>query len=206
MTIVHVVDDDESMRTSLLRLLRASGLEAKGYSSAGDFLVHKPADEPGCLLLDVMMPGPSGIDLQKALKEQAIHLPIVFMTGHADVASCASALKGGAIDYLEKPVVPEALLDAVQRALKRDEVARSQKAERERLIAALGSLSGRERQIFACVAAGKLNKQIADELHVSERTIKAQRAALMEKLGTDSAAGLGRLAERFELALRAEEP
>jgi FixJ family two-component response regulator len=203
MATVHVVDDDESMRTALLRLLRASGLEAKAYASAGDFLLHRPANEPGCLLLDVLMPGPSGIDLQLSLKEQSLDLPVVFMTGHADIASCVNALKLGAVDYLEKPVDPDRLLEAVRRALQRDEAARAATAEREKLEAAFASLTPRERQVFAAVAAGKLNKQIAGELHVGERTIKAQRAALMSKLGTDSTAVLGRLAERLDALAKA---
>jgi FixJ family two-component response regulator len=198
--IIHIVDDDESTRTAITRLLRASGFEAIGYSSAGEFLINRPGDGLGCLLLDIHMPGPSGLDLQAALREQGITLPVVFMTGHADVASCVAAMRGGAMDYLEKPVASDALLDVVRRALQRDEEGRIVRREQEDLRASFKSLSPRERQVFDMVASGKLNKQIADALDIAERTVKAQRASLMSKLGTDSAAGLGRLAERLRTA------
>jgi FixJ family two-component response regulator len=198
--IVHVVDDDDSMRTALVRLLRISGFEAMGYASAGEFLLHPPDDRHGCLLLDVQMPGPSGLELQAALKESAIHLPIVFMTGHGDVASGIAAMKGGALDYLEKPIEPNTLLQVIDRALARDNENRAARRARRELRASFNMLSPRERQVFELVVAGKLNKQIADALDVAERTVKAQRATLMMKLGTDSAAGLGRLAERLRAA------
>jgi FixJ family two-component response regulator len=198
--IVHVVDDDDSMRTALVRLLRISGFEAMGYASAGEFLLHPPDDRHGCLLLDVQMPGPSGLELQAALKESAIHLPIVFMTGHGDVASGIAAMKGGAVDYLEKPIEPNTLLQVIDRALARDNENRAARRARRELQASFKMLSPRERQVFELVVAGKLNKQIADALDVAERTVKAQRATLMMKLGTDSAAGLGRLAERLRAA------
>ena len=198
--IVHVVDDDDSMRAALVRLLRISGFEAMGYASAGEFLLHPPADRHGCLLLDVQMPGPSGLELQAALKESAIHLPIVFMTGHGDVASGIAAMKSGALDYLEKPIEPNTLLQVIDRALARDNENRAARRARRELRASFKMLSPRERQVFELVVAGKLNKQIADALDVAERTVKAQRATLMMKLGTDSAAGLGRLAERLRAA------
>jgi FixJ family two-component response regulator len=198
--IVHVVDDDDSMRAALVRLLRISGFEAMGYASAGEFLLHPPADRHGCLLLDVQMPGPSGLELQAALKESAVHLPIVFMTGHGDVASGIAAMKGGAVDYLEKPIEPNTLLQVIDRALARDNENRAARRARRELQASFKMLSPRERQVFELVVAGKLNKQIADALDVAERTVKAQRATLMMKLGTDSAAGLGRLAERLRAA------
>ena len=198
--IVHVVDDDDSMRTALVRLLRISGFEAMGYASAGEFLLHPPDDRHGCLLLDVQMPGPSGLELQAALKESAIHLPIVFMTGHGDVASGIAAMKGGALDYLEKPIEPNTLLQVIDRALARDNENRAARRARRELRASFKMLSPRERQVFELVVAGNLNKQIADALDVAERTVKAQRATLMMKLGTDSAAGLGRLAERLRAA------
>jgi FixJ family two-component response regulator len=197
---IHIVDDDEPTRTALIRLLSASGFEAVGYSSAGEFLINRPADGPGCLLLDIQMPGPSGLDLQVALREQGMALPVVFMTGHADVASCVAAMRGGAIDFLEKPIAPDALLDVVRRALLRDEEARVVRREQEALRASFKSLSPRERQVFDLIVLGQLNKQIANALDVAERTVKAQRASLMSKLGTDSAAGLGRLAERLRTA------
>ena len=196
---IHVVDDDDSLRTSLLRLLRGHGFEAVGYASTGEFLLHRPADRHGCILLDVRMPGPSGVDLQTVLNRQEIFMPVVFMTGHADVVSCLTAMKGGAIDYLEKPIEPETLLGAIRRALAQDEQNRATRREHDELKASFASLSQRERQIFDHVVSGKLNKQIAGDLGVAERTVKAQRASLMVKLRVDSVAGLGRLAERLRV-------
>jgi RNA polymerase sigma factor (sigma-70 family) len=197
---IHVVDDDDSMRASLLRLLRAQGFAAEGYPSAGDFLLLPSIDHHGCMLVDLRMPGPSGLDLQAALQKKGIHLPIVFMTGHGDVASCAKALRGGAVDFLEKPIDPAVLIEVVERALSRDREARSLRDEHRRLQAAFQSLSGRERQIFELVVSGKLNKQIAQALNVAERTVKAQRSSLMAKLDIHSAAGLGQFAERLRSA------
>jgi len=195
--LIHVVDDDESLRTALQRLLEVAGFEARGYASAGEFLLHPPPDRPSCLLLDVRMPGPSGLDLQGALGENGVALPIVFLTGHADVPSTVQALKGGAVDFLEKPIQRYALLAAIERALDRDAAQRAASAEAARLRALFATLSTREREVFDRIVAGKLNKQIADELGSSERTIKTQRAQLMVKLGVDSAAELGALAEKL---------
>jgi FixJ family two-component response regulator len=196
--VVHVIDDDESLRTALLRLLNGSGFEATGYGSTGDFLLRHPPDRHGCVLLDIRLPGgPSGLELSAVLKEQGIDLPVVFMTGHADVASSVAAMKGGAVDYLEKPIAPQALLDAIGRALLRDAAARRERRDRTALLEAFAVLSLRERQVFDLIVEGKLNKQIAAELGVAERTVKAQRASVMAKLGVGSVAELGRLAERL---------
>ena len=195
--LIHVVDDDESLRKALLRLLAAAGFEARGYSSTGDFLLNPPPDRPGCLLLDIHMPGPSGLDLQEALRSRGITLPIVFLTGHADVASSVRAMKAGAVDFLMKPVKRDTLLDALERALERDALQRAARWEEDRLRALFVSLTAREREVFDHIVAGKLNKQIADELGVAERTVKLQRAQVMTKLGAGSAAELGRLAERL---------
>ena len=195
--LIHVVDDDESLRTALLRLLGAAGFEARGYASTGDFLLHPPPDRPGCVLLDVRMPGPSGLDLQAALQRQGITLPVVFLTGHADVASSVRAMKAGAVDFLTKPVERDTLLDAIRRALERDALQRAARDEADRLRALFASLTPREREVFDRIVAGKLNKQIADELGIAERTVKVHRAQIMAKLGVGSAAELGRLAERL---------
>ena len=196
--MVHVIDDDESLRTALLRLLNGNGFEATGYGSTGDFLLRHPPDRHGCVLLDIRLPGgPSGLELNAVLKEQGIHLPVVFMTGHADVASTIAAMKDGAIDYLEKPIAPQALLDAVGRALARDAAARGARQDRTELMTAFAALSQRERQVFDLIVDGKLNKQIAAALGVAERTVKAQRASVLAKLGVSSVAELGRLAERL---------
>ncbi len=198
--LIHVVDDDESLRTALLRLLDAAGYEACGYASAGEFLLNPPADRPGCLLLDVRLPGPSGLDLQEALNRRDIMLPVIFMTGHADVGASVRAMKGGAVDFLEKPVGREALLTALSTALARDAAQRASCAEEAQLRARFAALSPREREVFDRVVAGKLNKQIAGELGISERTVKAQRAHLKLKLGAESAVEFGRLAEQLRRA------
>ena len=196
--LIHVVDDDESLRTALLRLLGAAGFEACGYASTGDFLLQPPPDRPGCVLLDVRMPGPSGLDLQAALRRQGNALPVVFLTGYADVAASVRAMKAGAVDFLTKPVEREALFEALQRALDRDAAQRAARAEAERLRVAFSTLTPRERAVFDGIVAGQINKQIADALGIAERTVKLQRAQLMAKLGVNSVAELGRLAERLQ--------
>lgn len=195
--LIRVVDDDESLRTALLRLLAAAGYEAQGYASTGDFLLHSPRERPGCLLLDLRLPGPSGLDLQAALPDNGFSLPVVFMTGHPEVAASVRAMKAGAVDFLEKPVERKTLLGALQRALARDASQRQARAEAEHLRARFAALSPREHEVLDRVVAGKLNKQIADELGVSERTVKSQRAQLMDKLDAGSSAELGALAERL---------
>jgi FixJ family two-component response regulator len=197
--LVHVVDDDESLRTSLLRLLRAAGFEACGYGSTGDFLLHPLPDRPGCVLLDLRMPGPSGLELQAALQRQGVALPVIFLTGHGDVASSVRAMQAGAVDFLTKPVRRDTLFGALQRALARDARDRAARAEADELRRRLASLTPREREVFDAVASGKLNKQIADELGMAERTVKLHRAQVMTKLAVGSPAELGRLAERLRL-------
>jgi FixJ family two-component response regulator len=197
--LIHVVDDDESMRGALLRLLGAAGYEARGYKSAGEFLLHPHPDRPGCLLLDVQLPGPSGLDLQAALSRQGISLPVVFLTGHGTVAAGVAAMKDGAVDFLEKPVERAALLDAIQRALARDSAQREARDETAALRARFATLTPREREVFGHIVAGRLNKQIAATLGIAERTVKAERAQVMAKLEVGSAAELGRLAERLRL-------
>ncbi len=196
--LIHVVDDDESMRTALLRLLGAAGFDALGYGSAGEFLLHPVPDRPGCLLLDLRLPGPSGLALQEALQRGGVNLPVVFLTGHADVPSTVRGMKAGAVDFLTKPVQRDILLDALRRALARDAEQRRSRDEAGRLRARFDSLTQREREVFDGIVAGKLNKQIAHELGIAERTIKRHRAQVMAKLGVDSAAGLGRLAELLQ--------
>ena len=195
--LIHVVDDDESLRTALLRLLDASGFEARGYASTGEFMLQPPADRPGCVLLDMRLPGPSGLDLQEAMQRHGIALPVVFLTGHANVANSVRAMKAGAVDLLTKPVQRDILLDALRRALARDASERAARTEAQRLRETLALLTPREREVFDLVAAGRLNKQIAAELGIAERTVKLTRAHVMEKLGVDSAAELGGLAERL---------
>lgn len=197
--IIHVVDDDNSQRTALLRLLGAAGYEVRGYSSSGDFLLHTVPDRHGCIILDVRMPGPSGLDLQEALEGVGVTLPIVFLTGHANVDAAVRAMKGGAVDFLSKPVEKDALFEAVGRALARDATRRANLVEVADLRQRFESLTPREREVLDRIVAGRLNKQIADELGIAERTVKAERAQVMAKLGANSAAELGVLAERLRL-------
>jgi len=193
--LIHVVDDDTSMRSALLRLLVEVGFEAYGYSSTGEFLLQPLPDRPGCLILDLRLPGPSGLELQAALQRQGIHLPVVFLTGHGNVESSVRAMKAGAVDFLTKPVKREVLLDAIQRALARYSAERTARDEGGRVQTRFASLTQRQREVFDLIVAGKLNKQIADELGIAERTVKREREQVMAKLDANSAADLGRLAE-----------
>jgi len=195
--LIHVVDDDESQRTALLRLLGAANYEARGYASTGEFLLEPVPDRHGCVLLDVRMPGPSGLDLQEALVRQGVELPIVFLTGHANVSSAVRAMKAGAVDFLSKPVQRDTLFEAISRALARDEARRASRDEASQLRERFASLTARERLVLNLIVAGRLNKQIADELGIAERTVKAERAQVMTKLGASSPAELGVMAERL---------
>jgi FixJ family two-component response regulator len=196
--LIHVVDDDESFRTALLRLLRAAGHEARGYASTGEFLLRPLPDRPGCVLLDLRLPGgPSGLDLQEALETHGVTLPVIFLTGHADVPSTVRAMKAGAVDFLTKPVERETLSDAIGRALERDAQRRASRDDAAALRARFAALTAREREVLERLADGKHNKHIASDLGIAERTVKLHRAHAMEKLGVHSLAELGRLAERL---------
>ena len=192
--LIHVVDDDSSMRSALLLLLGELGFDVQGYGSTGEFLLQPLPDRPGCLLLDLRLPGPSGLELQAALHRQGIMLPVVFLTGHANVDACVRAMKAGAVDFLTKPVKRDTLLDAIQHALARDAVQRTAHVEEERLHLRFASLTQRQREIFDLIVAGQLNKQIAYELGIAERTVKREREQVMKKLSANSPADLGRLA------------
>lgn len=189
---VHVVDDDDSLRTAIARLLKAAGYEVHLYRSAGDFLLETPKDGPGCVLLDVNMPGPSGLDLQEALAKRGDALPIVFLTGHGDIRQSVRAIRHGAVDFLTKPVQKKELLAAIQEALARQSVRADTDRHRREIAARYAKLSPREREVFDLVVAGRLNKQIAAELETSERTIKAHRAKIMDKMQVGSVAELVR--------------
>ena len=196
--LVHVVDDDDSLRTAILRLLSATSHEARCYASAEEFLLQAELDRPGCLLLDLHMPGSSGLDLQDELERRGVDLPVVFLTGRADVPSSVKALKSGALDFLTKPVDRVTLLAALDRALGIDAERRAARLDGEQLLARYRRLTPREREVFERVTHGRLNKQIADDLGIAERTVKLQRAQVMDKLGVRSAAELGRFAERLK--------
>lgn len=188
--LIHVVDDDIGVRTAIARLLRTGGYDVHCYSSAGEFLVADHDDRPGCVLLDVRMPGPSGLDMQEALGRMAWHRPIVFMSGYADVPTTVRAIKAGAMDFLVKPVPRERLFAAVRNALARGI---EESGERERLKswrARFDTLSPREHEVLERVVSGMLNKVIGAELGAAERTVKTHRARVMEKMGAASLAEL----------------
>ena len=194
---IHVVDDDESLRTALMRLLRAAGYEVRTYASAGDFLLNKPENAPGCMILDVRMPGPSGFELQEAIAKLDESLPIIFLSGHGDIPMSVRALKAGAVDFLTKPVRRETLLQAVRTALASSAERRATRELLHSLRSRYESLTPREREVFAQVVSGKLNKQIAAELGACERTVKAHRAHVMEKMQLTSLAELVHAADQL---------
>ena len=195
--IIHVVDDDEPFQEAITTLLRAAGYEVRTYATAGHFLLATEVDRPGCILLDIQMPGPSGLELQKSLVIQANQLPVIFLTGHGDIPSSVRAIKSGAVDFLTKPVQKEVLLAAVQNALSLDVERRVVREQLNHWRARYAELTVRERQVFDGVVAGKLNKQIADELGTAERTVKAHRAQVMDKMKVQSVADLVRVAEQL---------
>jgi len=200
--VVHVVDDDAGMRTALGRLLQAEGYQVRTYASAGAFLLAEPLEGPACVLLDVRMPGPSGLELQQSLARQETPPPIIFLTGHADIPMTVRALKAGAADFLTKPVQRQTLLLAVEAALAKDAAHRAELTELRSLRARYDTLTAREREVFSRVIAGRLNKQIAADLGAAERTVKAHRARVMEKMQAGSLAELVTLAQRLTLPPR----
>ena len=196
--IVHVVDDDDSARTAVLRLLSAAGYVARGYCSAGEFLMAVNDDAPGCLVLDVRLPGPSGLELQEALARRQSTLPVIFLTGFGDIPMSVRAIKAGAVDFLTKPVQRTALISAVQSGLERDARNRRNLERGRALREKYAALTPRERDVFVRVVSGKLNKQIAADLGTAERTVKAHRAHVMEKLNVASVAELVHVAEQLK--------
>ena len=195
--MVSIVDDDEMFARSTARLLQSMGYEALTYTDVGDFLMAPEEERNACILLDVRLPGTSGLDLQTALQSRQYHSPIIFLTGYADVPSSVRAMKEGAVDFLTKPVAKETLLAAVESALKLDEERREMKAKLQAWQKAFQTLTERERQVFEGVVAGKLNKQIAAEIGAAIRTVKAHRAHVMQKMKTDSLAELVRVSEQM---------
>ena len=192
---VHVVDDDASFLVAMARLLRASGHAVKTYASANEFLAQRNADEPGCVVVDLRMPEVDGLDLQAALARSGNPLPVLFLTGHADTVSTVQAMRGGAEDFLEKRAPKAALLDAVQRALARDAGERQTRTRQQELRSRFDTISTREREVLGLVLQGRLNKQIADDLGIVERTVKVHRKAIMTKLGVRSVAALIQLTQ-----------
>jgi FixJ family two-component response regulator len=195
--VVFVVDDDRSVRDGLRRLITSVGLEVEVFSTAQAFLSARRPDAPGCLVLDVRMPGVSGLDLQRDLADTDAALPIIFLTGHGDIPMSVRAMKAGAVEFLTKPFRQQDLLDAIRQAIERDRVMRVERREITELRARYASLTPRERDVLEGIVAGLLNKQIAGELGTSEVTVKEQRAHVMQKMQAGSVAELVRFASRL---------
>ncbi|MGZ7070854.1 MAG: response regulator transcription factor [Candidatus Angelobacter sp.] len=197
--IIYVIDDEITIGIALQRLLRSVGLEVRTFTSAQEFLSAKLQDAPGCLVLDVRMPGMSGLEVQQRLAAAGICLPVIFLTGHADIEMTVRAMKAGAVEFLTKPFHEQELLDAIQAALQRHRIERKNRAEHSALRTRYHSLTPRESEVFSLVTCGLLNKQIAAELGASEKTIKVHRAHVMHKMNAGSLADLVRMAEKLQM-------
>ena len=199
-TTIFVVDDDRSFLTAVTRWLRASGYPVQSFTSAAKFLEQYSSDVPGCLIADLQMAGLSGLDLQDTLIKADSPMPVIFLTGHGDIPTSVRAMRHGAVDFLTKRAPKEELLDAVKRALSRDVQTREQRARLGGLRARFDTLTPREREVLAHVISGQLNKQIAHDLEISERTVKAHRGSIIDKLGLASVAELVRFAKELDIA------
>ena len=197
--IIHVVDDDASLRDALARLFRSVGLESRPYGSAQAFLDAARPDIPGCLVLDVRLPGVSGLDFQGQLRNLGIKIPIVFMTGHGDIPMSVQGMKAGAVDFLPKPFRDQDMLDAVMTGIERDRERRAGESETLQLRDRYATLSPRERQVMALVTEGKLNKQVAGDLLLSEITVKIHRGSAMRKMGARTLADLVKMSQALDI-------
>jgi FixJ family two-component response regulator len=197
--VVFVVDDDSSVREAIKSLIRLVGLRVETFGTAQEFLQSKRPDLPGCVVLDVELPGLSGLDLQRELAAHGIKLPIIFITGYGDIPMSVRAMKAGALEFLTKPFRDQDLLDAIRQALERDCTARKHSKEIAELRVRLDALTSREREVMSLVVAGLLNKQIGFELEISEITVKIHRGRVMNKMGAQSLAELVRMTERLEI-------
>lgn len=204
--VVFVIDDDASMRDAVSRLLNAVGLTVQTFASAREFLAGRLPDVPGCAVLDVRLPGLSGLDLQREMVERGIHIPVIFITGHGDIPMSVQAMKAGAVEFLTKPFRDQDLLDAVRSGIQLDRQGRKERAELAELRDGLRQLTPREREVMSLVVAGLLNKQIALRLGTSEKTIKIHRSHVMQKMRADSLADLVRMSQKLGIDLKLPDP
>jgi FixJ family two-component response regulator len=204
--VIAVVDDDPWAREGLSSLIRSAGWRAKTFASAQEFLAGPGTEAPSCLVLDLQLPGLSGLDLQKRMAEGGLEIPIVFLTGHGDIPASVQAMKAGAVEFLTKPVDDQKLLQAIQEAIERDRHTRQRHADLRELRERYESLTGREQEVMRQVVSGLLNKQIAGELNITEVTVKFHRGHLMRKMHADSLADLVRMAESLGIRSHKQSP
>jgi FixJ family two-component response regulator len=197
--VIAIVDDDPSVRKGLSSLIRSAGLQVETFASAQEFLARPGAEAPSCLVLDLQMPGLSGLDLQKRMAEVGLEIPIVFLTGHGNIPASVQAMKAGAVEFLTKPFDEQDLLQAIQEAVERDRCNRQQHAEMRELQNRYESLTAREQEVMQRVVSGLLNKQVAAELNITEYTVKIHRGRVMRKMHAESLADLVRMAENLEI-------